>query len=311
MQRIAILIPCYNEELTITKVVRDFKAALPEATVYVYDNNSSDKSAELAEEAGAVVVREPRQGKGNVIRSMFRQIDAECYLMVDADDTYDPAFARALVGEVLDNHADMAVGDRLSTTYFTENKRMFHNFGNKLVRMLVSWLFKSNVRDIMTGYRAFSYDFAKSFPVLSRGFEIETEMTIHALDKNWVIREVAIQYKDRPEGSESKLQTGRDGVRVLKTIFRLFKDYRPLAFFGAFAAVMLLVGAIGFTIVLIRFFETRLVDHMPTLVVSMFLFLGAMLSFICGLILDTLRKQHRQDYELYLNQLEAEKQKTM
>ncbi len=307
MQRIAVLIPCYNEEQTIAKVVRDFKEALPEANVYVYDNNSTDNSADLAAGAGALVVREPRQGKGNVIRSMFRQIDAECYLMVDADDTYDPAFARALVCEVLENGADMAVGDRLSTTYFTENKRLFHNFGNKLVRMLVSWLFKSSVRDIMTGCRAFSYDFVKSFPVLSRGFEIETEMTIHALDKNWVIRQVAIQYKDRPEGSESKLQTGRDGVRVLKTIFRLFKDYRPLAFFGAFAALMLLVGAVGFIVVLVRFIETRLVDHMPTLVVSMFLLLGALLSFICGLILDTLRKQHRQDYELYLNQLEAQK----
>ncbi len=308
MQRIAVLIPCYNEELTIAKVVRDFKNALPEAAIYVFDNNSKDKSA--AGEAGAVVVREPRQGKGNVIRSMFRQIDAECYLMVDADDTYDPTFARALVNEVLDNQADMAVGDRLSTTYFTENKRLFHNFGNKLVRTLVSWLFGSDIRDIMTGYRAFSYEFAKSFPVLSRGFEIETEMTIHALDKNWVIRQVPIQYKDRPEGSESKLQTGRDGVRVLKMIFRLFKDYRPLAFFGAFAAVMLVIGVIGFIVVLVEFLKTRMILHMPTLVVSMFLFLGAMLSFICGLILDTLRKQHRQDYELYLNQLEQHKAKT-
>ena len=239
MDKIAVLIPCYNESLTIEKVVSDYKEALPEATIYVYDNNSSDHTDELARKAGAKVVYEYRQGKGNVIRSMFRDIDAECYLMIDGDDTYPAENAREMVDLVLNKGVDMVIGDRLSSTYFTENKRPFHNMGNRIVRGLINHLFHSNVKDIMTGYRAFSRLFVKSFPVLSKGFEIETEMTIHALDKNFLLEEIPVTYRDRPEGSESKLNTVSDGMKVLKTIASLFRDYKPLLFFSCASIICL------------------------------------------------------------------------
>ena len=238
MDKIAVLIPCYNESLTIEKVIKDFRAALPESTIYVYDNNSTDNTAQIAEEAGAVVRKEYQQGKGNVIRRMFREIDAECYIMVDGDNTYPAECAPEMVQKVLDKNVDMVVGDRLSSTYFEENKRPFHNFGNSLVRKSINVLFHSDIKDIMTGYRAFSYQFVKSFPVLSGGFEIETEMSIHAIDKNLLIENVIIEYRDRPEGSESKLNTYSDGFKVLMTICRLFRNYRPMAFFGLIALVL-------------------------------------------------------------------------
>lgn len=238
MDKIAILVPCYNESKTIGKVIKDFKDVLPEANIYVYDNNSTDNTAEIAKEAGAIVRHEYRQGKGNVIRSMFRDIKADCYLMVDGDDTYPAEEAVKLVELVLDKGVDMVIGDRLSSTYFIENKRRFHNTGNRLVRFLINFLFHSNVSDMMTGYRAFSPLFAKSFPVLSKGFEIETEMTIHALDKNFLIEEIPVGYRDRPIGSESKLDTVSDGIRVLKTIAALFREYKPFAFFSIIAALL-------------------------------------------------------------------------
>ena len=235
MKKIAVLIPCYNEELTIRAVVEDFKNVIPEADIYVYDNNSNDDTAKIAKEAGAIVVPEYRQGKGHVVRSMFRDIEADCYIMVDGDDTYPAKDAYNVAKLVLENKADMAIGDRLSSTYFRENKRPFHNTGNKLVRTLINKIFKSEVKDIMTGCRAFNRKFVKSFPVLSNGFEIETEMSIHALDKRFLIAEIPIAYRDRPEGSESKLNTFQDGYRVLKTILKLYKDYKPLSFFGLIA----------------------------------------------------------------------------
>ena len=231
-KKIAVLIPCYNESKTIEKVVKDYKEVLPEADIYVYDNNSSDGTDEIARKAGAIVKYEYRQGKGNVIRSMFKDIDADCYLMIDGDDTYPKENAREMCDLVLNKGADMVVGDRLSSTYFTENKRPFHNIGNRLVRWLINSLFKGHINDIMTGYRAFSYEFVKTFPVLSKGFEIENEMTIHALDKNMYIEEIPVEYRDRPEGSVSKLNTYSDGFKVLKTIARLFKEYKPMIFFG-------------------------------------------------------------------------------
>jgi glycosyltransferase involved in cell wall biosynthesis len=294
------MIPCYNEAQTIAQVVSDFRGALPTAAVYVYDNNSTDDTARLAGEAGAIIRREPKQGKGNVIRTMFREIDADCYLMVDGDATYPSEYAQALCREVLDNKADMAVGDRLSTTYFTENKRSFHHSGNLLVRKLVNAFFRGNVQDIMTGYRAFSPLFVKTFPVLSKGFEIETEMTIHALDKNLNIAALPVPYRDRPQGSESKLNTFSDGFKVLWTVFRLFKDYRPMPFFGLIALLLAVCSLIMFIPVLMEFFQTGLVRRFPTLIVSGFIMLAAMLSFCCGLILDTETKKARQDFEIKL-----------
>ena len=267
MDTIAVLIPCYNEAVTIEKVVTDFRKALPEAVIYVYDNNSKDDTAAIAARAGAVVRHEYQQGKGNVIRRMFREIDARCYLMVDGDDTYPADFARRMVEPVLNHQADMVVGDRLSATYFTENKRPFHNFGNRLVRWSINALFKSGIRDIMTGYRAFSYAFVKSFPVLSRGFEIETEMSLHAIDKNMQIENVVIQYRDRPEGSESKLNTYSDGFKVLRTIARLFRTYKPFAYFGILGLFLGVIAAILFIPVLIEYFQTGLVARFPTLIV--------------------------------------------
>lgn len=300
MDKIAVLIPCYNESKTVAKVVADYKAALPEATVYVYDNNSTDGTDEIAKAAGAVVRYEYKQGKGQVIRSMFRDIDAQCYLMIDGDDTYPSEHAREMTDIVLSGKADMVVGDRLSSTYFTENKRPFHNFGNVLVRSLINTLFKNDVRDIMTGYRAFSYAFVKTFPVLSKGFEIETEMTIHALDKNLGVENVVISYRDRPDGSESKLNTYSDGFKVIMTVLRLYKNYRPFRFFGTIALILALVAIGLFIPVLAEYFATGLVARFPTLIVSGFLGLAAVHSFFGGLILDVLTQGKRQDFEMRL-----------
>ena len=309
MDKVAVLIPCYNESKTIAKVVSDYKKALPEAVIYVYDNNSTDETDEIARQAGAVVRYEYQQGKGNVIRSMFREIDAECYLMVDGDDTYPAECAKDLVEKVLNHGADMVVGDRLSSTYFTENKRPFHNFGNSLVRKSINVLFKSDIKDIMTGYRAFSYQFAKSFPVLSKGFEIETEMSIHAIDKNMQIENVVIEYRDRPEGSESKLNTYSDGFKVLKTILRLFRNYKPMAFFGSFAIILLLIAAAFFVPILSEYLETGLVPRYPTLFVCGFVALAAIQSFFSGMILSSIVQKNRQDFEYQLQQIEFERKR--
>ncbi len=305
MNKVAVLIPCYNEEKTVRKVVEDYRRVLPQADIYVYDNNSTDKTAELAAAAGAIVRHEYRQGKGNVIRSMFRQIDADCYLMIDGDDTYPAENAPEMVRMILDGEADMVNGDRLSSTYFTENKRPFHNAGNRLVRGLINRLFAAEVRDIMTGYRAFSRGFVKTFPVLSRGFEIETEMTIHAVDKNFLIREIPVGYRDRPEGSVSKLNTYSDGAKVLCTIFRLYKDYKPFAFFGTLALLFLLAAVALFVPVGLEFLRTGLVPRFPTLIVSVTCGLCALLSFVAGVILDVVVKKHRQLFELLLTMMEG------
>lgn len=303
MDKIAVLIPCYNESQTIEKVVTDWRKELPEAVIYVYDNNSNDNTAEIARKAGAVVRYEYQQGKGNVIRRMFREIDAECYIMVDGDDTYPAEFGREMASKVLERKVDMVVGDRLSSTYFEENKRPFHNFGNSLVRGTINRLFKSNIRDIMTGYRAFSYPFVKTFPVLSKGFEIETEMSIHAVEKNMLVENVIIEYRDRPEGSESKLNTYSDGAKVLGTIARLYKNYRPFRFFGILALVLMIISAIMFVPVLVTYIQTGLVPNFPTLIVSGFVALAAIQSFFAGLILTTLVEKDRQDFEFKLQMI--------
>ena len=300
MDKIAVLIPCYNEEKTVEKVVRDFKAVLPEAVIYVYDNNSSDRTVELAEKAGAVVRHEYMQGKGNVIRRMFREIDAEVYVMTDGDDTYPAEFAREMVDKVLEHQADMVVGDRLSSTYFTENKRPFHNFGNSLVRGTINRLFHTEIKDIMTGYRAFSYQFVKTFPVLSKGFEIETEMTIHAADKNMQVDNVIIEYRDRPEGSESKLNTYSDGAKVLMSIAKLYRNYKPMNFFGLLALV-LAVMSIGFFIpVLMEYIATGLVPKFPTLIACGFAMMAAIQSVFAGLVLSAGAQRSRQEFEMNL-----------
>ncbi|MCI1982721.1 MAG: glycosyltransferase [Oscillospiraceae bacterium] len=301
MSRIAVLIPCYNESATIEKVVRDYRSALPEADIYVYDNNSTDGTAELARKAGAIVRHEYRQGKGNVIRSMFREIDADCYVMTDGDDTYPAESAPEMARLILEGKADMVNGDRLSSTYFSENKRPFHNMGNVMVRGLINRFFKSDVRDIMTGYRAFSRAFVKAFPILSRGFEIETEMTIYAVDRNFVIREIPIAYRDRPAGSVSKLNTYSDGFRVLRTIFRLYRDYRPFAFFGVISLVFLAAAAACMIPVLSEYFATGLVPRFPTLIVGTACGICALLSFFAGVILQVVVKQHSQETELMMN----------
>ena len=304
MDKIAVLIPCYNEEKTIGKVVADWKRSLPDAVIYVYDNNSSDETARIARDAGAVVRHEYQQGKGNVIRRMFREIDAQCYIMVDGDDTYPAEYGRQMADLVLEKQTDMVVGDRLSSTYFNENKRPFHNFGNSLVRSSINNLLKANIRDIMTGYRAFSYLFVKSFPVLSKGFEIETEMSIHAVEKNMRIENVIIEYRDRPKGSESKLDTYSDGVKVLRTIFRLYKNYKPMSFFGTLGVILLIIMAVMFIPVFIEYTKTGLVPRFPTLIVSGFIGLGGLLSLFTGLILSTLAEKDRQEYEFRLNVIE-------
>ncbi|WP_291237206.1 glycosyltransferase family 2 protein [Frisingicoccus sp.] len=306
MDKIAVLIPCYNESKTVKKVINDYQAVLPEATIYVYDNNSSDDTAAIAEAEGAVVRHEYHQGKGNVIRRMFREIDAEAYIMVDGDDTYPAEFAREMVDKVLDRHVDMVVGDRLSSTYFTENKRPFHNFGNSLVRNSINTLFKSDIKDIMTGYRAFSYQFVKSFPVLSKGFEIETEMSIHAVHKNLLVENVIVTYRDRPEGSESKLNTYSDGFKVIKTIIKLYKNYKPFGFFSILAAVLMLLSAGFFIPVLFEYFATGLVFKFPTLIVCGFVALAALISFFSGVILSTINEKNRQDFEMQLHAIQRE-----
>lgn len=301
MDKIAVLIPCFNESTTIEKVVNDFKIALPDSVIYVYDNNSTDGTADIAAKAGAIVRREYRQGKGNVIRSMFRQIDAECYLMIDGDDTYPAKDAKKMCDLVLNKGVDMVIGDRLSSTYFAENKRPFHNLGNRMVRSIINWLFGSNVRDIMTGYRAFSYQFVKNFPVLSQGFEIETEMTIHALDKNFLLEEIVVNYKDRPEGSVSNLNTYLDGIKVLTTIARLFRDYKPFAFFGCWALLIAIIALALFIPVLLEYFDSGLVPRFPTLIVSTVLGMMALMLWASGIILEVIAKKHRQLYELLMN----------
>lgn len=300
MDKIAVLIPCYNEEKTIGKVVNDFKSILPEATIYVYDNNSKDATVQIAKQAGAVVRYEYMQGKGNVIRRMFREIDAECYIMTDGDDTYPAEHAREMCQLVLDKGVDMVVGDRLSSTYFKENKRRFHNFGNALVRKSINVLFKSDIKDIMTGYRAFSYDFVKTFPVISKGFEIETEMSIHAIDKNMLVKNVVITYRDRPDGSLSKLNTFSDGFKVIKTIGRLFRDYKPLKFFGTISAILVVLSTVFFIPVMIEYINTGLVPNFPTLIVCGFAALAAILSLFAGLILESLKLKNKQDFEINL-----------
>ena len=305
MDKIAVLIPCYNESKTIEKVVTDFKRELPEATIYVYDNNSTDGTDKIAEAAGAVVRYEYQQGKGNVIRRMFRDIDAECYIMTDGDDTYPAEYAREMADKVLYRNVDMVVGDRLSSTYFEENKRPFHNFGNSIVRNSINSLFKSDIKDIMTGYRAFSYMFVKTFPVLSKGFEIETEMSIHAVDKNLFVENVVIDYRDRPEGSESKLNTYSDGFKVLRTIFRLFKNYKPMQFFSLLALVLAIISVAFFAPVFVTFLKTGVVDKMPTLIVSGFTMLAAIQSLFSGLILTTITQKNRQDFEMQLMNMKS------
>lgn len=306
-KKIAILIPCYNEASTVETVVKDYKKALPEADIYVYDNNSTDGTDKIAKKAGAIVRYEYKQGKGNVIRSMFREIDADCYIMADGDDTYPADKAREMCQLILDGKADMVVGDRLSSTYVSENKRRFHHSGNVLVRYFVNKIFKNDIKDIMTGSRAFSYDFVKGFPVLSKGFEIETEMSIHAADKNFKVVEVPIDYRDRPHGSESKLNTFSDGIKVLKTIFNLFMEYRPGFFFGILSFILFLLFAIFFIPVLNEYFKTGLVLRFPTMIASFIFLIMSMLSAICGIILTVINKKHKQLYELYLNQIRMNK----
>ena len=307
MDKIAVLIPCYNEEKTVEKVVRDARKVLPDAVIYVYNNNSSDRTAELAAKAGAVVRNEYMQGKGNVIRRMFREVDAQCYIMVDGDDTYPMEAAPEMVEKVLQHNADMVVGDRLSSTYFTENKRPFHNFGNSLVRGSINRLFHCNVRDIMTGYRAFSYEFVKTFPVLSTGFEIETEMTIHAVNNNMQIDNVIIEYRDRPEGSASKLNTYSDGVKVLRTIVRLYRDYKPMGFFTVLAALLAILAIIFIIPVLTAYWETGQVRKFPTLIVCGFTMIAALQAFFSGMILSNMSLTNRREFEIQLNQLHRHK----
>lgn len=301
MDKIAVLIPCYNESKTIAKVVADFKAALPDAIIYVYDNNSKDHTDELARAAGAVVRYEYKQGKGNVIRSMFRDIDAHCYLMIDGDDTYPAQHAAEMTQLILDGKADMVIGDRLSSTYFTENKRRFHNSGNVLVKELVNRIFGGEIKDIMTGYRAFSYEFVKGFPVVSKGFEIETEMSIHALDKNLGLLSIPVDYRDRPQGSVSKLNTIQDGFRVLKTIFNLFKNYKPFFFFSSIALLLALLATILVIPVFTEYFRTGLVPKFPTFIFSGFLFMAALLLYVTGLSLENECKKSRQNFEIQMN----------
>lgn len=301
MNEIAILIPCYNEALTIGKVVSDFRRTLPEAKIYVYDNNSTDDTAKIAAQAGAIVRTEFQQGKGNVVRRMFQEIDADCYIMVDGDDTYPASAASEMSRLVLERKIDMVVGDRLSSTYFTQNKRRFHNFGNSLVRFFINKIFKSDIKDIMTGYRAFSRRFIKTFPVVSKGFEIETEMTIHAIFMNMAIENVVIEYRDRPNGSVSKLNTFCDGAKVLLTIFNLFKNYRPLLFFSTIAGILLCAAtAVFIPAVWIPFQRTGFVEKFPTLIVCGFVALASLLSFFNGLVLDSIMQKERREFEFRL-----------
>ena len=311
MDKIAVLIPCFNEEQTIYKVVSEARAALPEATVYVYDNNSTDDTVNQAKNAGAIVRYEHRQGKGYVIRRMFREIDAQCYIMVDGDDTYPMTNVRQMADKVLKDHVDMVVGDRLSSTYFTQNKRLFHNSGNTLVRNTINSLFDCNIKDIMTGFRAMSYEFVKSYPVLSRGFEIETEMTIHAVFNEMDIANVVVDYRDRPEGSVSKLNTFADGFKVLSTIVKLYKNYKPQSFFSIIALVMTVVAMGMFGWVFARFLNSGLVENMPTLIVCGFIELAAVQAFFSGMILSDMVTKNRRDFELTLNRISDDKKRLL
>ena len=296
---VAVLVPCYNEEVTIAKVVDDFHCVLPDADVYVYDNNSSDDTAAIAAEHGAIVRREPRQGKGHVVRQMLRDIDADFYLMVDGDDTYPAEAARGLLEPLIAGDADMCVGDRLSNgTYGEENDRAFHGFGNNLVRVLIKWIYGFEFSDVMTGYRSFNRVFAKTMPVLSPGFEIETELSIHAVDKGWKIAEVPIDYRDRPEGSVSKLSTFSDGAKVLRMIMSLFKDYRPMALFGWLALIFVVLGLFVGIPVITEFAHTGLVPRLPSTILAVALVFTGLLSLASGLILDTVVKGARKQYEL-------------
>lgn len=311
MDKIAVLIPCYNESKTIGKVVEDFKRVLPDAAIYVYDNNSNDGTDEIAKAAGAIVRYEYKRGKGNVIRRMFRDVDAQCYIMTDGDDTYPAESAPGMIEKIFERNADMVVGDRLSSTYFTENKRAFHNFGNSLVRKSINLLFEADIQDMMTGYRAFSYLFVKSFPVLSKGFEIETEMSIHAADKNMQVDNVVIEYRDRPEGSVSKLNTFSDGFRVLRTIGRLYQTYKPMNFFGWVSAVLAVLAIVFVIPILVDYTRTGLVPHFPTLIVCGFVLLAAIQSFFSGLILNTMGQKNRQDFEMRLQTIRTHKEELM
>jgi glycosyltransferase involved in cell wall biosynthesis len=312
VDKVAVLIPCYNEAQTIKKVVEDFKSVLPaDSVIYVYDNNSTDATAEIARNAGAVVRFEYQQGKGNVVRRMFREIDAECYILVDGDDTYPAECAPSMIKKVLERKVDMVVGDRLSSTYFEENKRPFHNFGNSIVRKSINTLFKNDIKDIMTGYRAFSYEFVKTFPVLSKGFEIETEMSIHSVDKNMLVENEVINYRDRPEGSESKLNTYSDGFKVIMTIIKLFRTYRPMAFFSCLALILFIISAVLMVPVLITYVSTGLVPRFPTLIVAGFICVAAIQSLFGGLVLDTLGKKNRQEFEFQLQTVSYQKKMLM
>ncbi len=309
MDKIAVLIPCYNEEQTIGKVIEETKRVLPEAVIYVYDNNSTDRTAQAAGQAGAVVRREPLQGKGSVIRRMFRETEALCYVMVDGDNTYSMEKAPEMVRLVLEGQADMVIGDRLSSTYFTENKRKFHNFGNTLVRGSINCLFQSRIKDVMTGFRCFSYEFVKTFPVLSKGFEIETEMTIHAVFNHLVVENVVIEYRDREEGSVSKLNTVSDGIRVLGMIFRMLRNYRPLLFFSLIGAVLFLGAALFMIPVLAEYFATGLVLKFPTLIVCGFMVLAAIQSLFTGLLLSVMLNKTKSDFEMRLTEASYRKRK--
>ncbi len=307
MDKIAVLIPCYNEEQTIEKVVRDVREALPEAMIYVYDNNSTDRTAELAEAAGAYICHEYRQGKGSVIRRMFREIEAECYLMIDGDDTYPLSCAGEMTDKVLNHNADMVVGDRLSSTYFTENKRPFHNFGNSLMRFGINWLFHTDIKDIMTGYRAFSYGFVKTFPVFSKGFEIETEMTIHAVNYNMQVENVVVEYRDRPEGSVSKLNTYSDGMRVIRKMLQLYRNYRPLHFFGTICLALVVLALVFMIPIFSEYFQTGLVPRFPTLIVCGFMILAGIQSFFAGMILEVMAAKDKRDFEYRLTRITSER----
>lgn len=305
----AVLIPCYNEELTIKKVVLDFKKALPKADIYVYDNNSTDNSYEIAKDTGAIVKREYRQGKGNVVRSMFRDIDADCYILVDGDDTYPAEASKEIEELILSKKADMVIGDRLSSTYFEENKRRFHNSGNKLVRKLINTIFNSDISDIMTGMRGFSYEFVKSFPISSKEFEIETEMTIFALNHNFLIKELPIEYRDRMDGSESKLNTFSDGYKVISLLFGLFRDIRPLFFFSLVTLVLLIIAGLYFFPILIDFYRTGFVEKVPTLITVGVVAIVAVIIFFTGVVLHVIRKQHDENFEHHLNLIAQNKKR--
>ncbi|NEX77478.1 glycosyltransferase [Bacillus thermocopriae] len=303
---IAILVPCYNEEQTIGKVIDDFKRELPDAKIYVYDNNSSDRTYEIAQQHGAIVKKETMQGKGNVVRSMFREIDVDIYVMVDGDDTYPAEFVHEMIKPIMNKEANMVIGDRLSNgTYFNENKRMFHNFGNNLVKNLINFLYKSDIKDIMTGYRAFDKLFVKSMPIMSPGFEIETEMSLHALDKRFKIVEVPIDYRDRPEGSESKLNTFSDGIKVINMIFTLFKEFKPFQFFSLWSSVLLILGlAVGLPVIY-EFIKTDYITKVPSAVLAVGLVILAVLLFAVGLILDTISSLNKKQYEMEIIRLSS------